>query len=273
MPDADFLPRMHVDPATYYDADYWAGRKRYRQPNGSGSYEVKTYDPPGREWAGFGVVVEGVLDALAPWVPRTALDVGCGCGSLVAHLARAGVDARGVDVSDDAVARPAPGADGRVSKWDISAGVPAGGPFDLVTATDLLEHVYATEIDGVVRAIMSCCAPDGVGFFCVATMDPRRAAHEEFVHPSADVPIPLEREWQAVAGHVNVRPHGYWVALFERLGYVADWRVMHLFAQHWAGDQRPGQFGSTVQWGPRFILAARPAAPSSASSARPHPIE
>lgn len=249
------LPRLFVDPATYYDADYWTGRKRYRLAV-DGGFTVRTYDPPAREWGGFSDVVRGIDFACRFGRKGRVLDIGCGSGSLVAHFVRAGYDARGIDVSDDAIANPAPGAEGRVTKHDLSLGPPGGQRDDIVTATDLLEHIYAHDAGAVVRGIVDLIQPgsQSCGFFCIATAG---ASHEEFVHTRPDEPIPLEREWQAVSGHVNVRPHDYWVDLFESAGAFIDWRAMHRFAQFWAQDQSVGKFGSVVSWGPRFILVVR----------------
>lgn len=247
---------MFVDPMTHYDADYWAGRKLYRYPDGKGGWELRCYAPPAREWHGFQYVVNGLLGAMGEKRPRNVIDVGSGPGSFVAHLCDAGIDAIGLDVSDDAVANPAKGA--VVCKWNIAQGPPPPDlvvPSDLVTATDLLEHVFERDLDGAIESMLSLLAPGGLFFACVCT-----AADECEVFTLRDekMPVPFDHEWVAVAGHVNVRLHSYWVERFEAHGCRVRWDVMHRFAQYWARDARPGQFGpgGAISWGPRFILAA-----------------
>jgi len=73
---------------------------------------------------------------------RTSLDVGCGGGYLVAALRRHGVRAWGVDPA----AAVLEGADPACRRWLLHAEldapeVAARGPFDLVTAMDVIEHI------------------------------------------------------------------------------------------------------------------------------------
>ena len=84
------------------------------------------------------------FDALTPFPPpparRRLLEVGCAGGWLLKHAAERGWDARGVELSSDAVARArALGLD--VFEGDVlDAQLPAAS-FDLIYMGDVLEHV------------------------------------------------------------------------------------------------------------------------------------
>lgn len=251
----DNLPRMYIDPATWYDADWWEGRKLYRHDVGGGRYEPRAYAPPAREWHGFGYVTEGLLFALeraaCATVIDTLLDIGCGAGSFVAHLRDAGVAAWGIDGSQWAIARPARGAAQYICQWDLRDGPPPdpNDQSDVVTATDVLEHIYEHELDNALRGMVACCRPGGLLFFCVATVARRE---DEWTHCSPREPIPLEREGTAVSGHVTMRTHDWWIRRLAALRLTPRWDVMHLFAQYWAEH---GELRNVVTWGPRFIVA------------------
>ena len=52
----------------------------------------------------FGLVEKSFADRIAPWIAgKSVLDVGCGFGSLVEALRQKGVDATGIDQSDEFV--------------------------------------------------------------------------------------------------------------------------------------------------------------------------
>lgn len=94
-----------------------------------------------------------------------ALDVGCGTGFLLEQLAGRGYSGVGVDLSPESVAiaqkRLADiGAADRLRAEVGSAYEPPEGPFDLVTLTDVLEHLEDPR--ACLRAIRARMAPEGL---------------------------------------------------------------------------------------------------------------
>jgi SAM-dependent methyltransferase len=88
------------------------------------------------------------------------LDVGCGAGGMLGHLARFG-SAIGVDPSPDAVAYSAArGADVRLGT--LPDGLPFGADdrFDVITLLDVLEHV--DDDDASLRTLRRLLAPAGL---------------------------------------------------------------------------------------------------------------
>lgn len=107
----------------------------------------RLYSVEGRNWhlqSRMSLVLD-TIDRFAPPAGR-ALDVGCGTGFLLERLAERGYSGVGVDLSPESVAiaqrRLAEiGAAHRLEARVGSAYEPPGGPFDLVTLTDVLEHL------------------------------------------------------------------------------------------------------------------------------------
>ncbi len=84
-------------------------------------------------------LVSGTKDA------HTLLDVGCGDGLLLSLVKEKGIEAKGVDISEKGAEKArAKGHD--VVVGDISGPLPfPDNAFDIVTALDVLEHLYAPE--------------------------------------------------------------------------------------------------------------------------------
>jgi 2-polyprenyl-3-methyl-5-hydroxy-6-metoxy-1,4-benzoquinol methylase len=83
-------------------------------------------------------------DCVASVEVKDALEAGCGAGDLTAALARDGITATGIDISDEAVARAARAhATCRFVQHDIGGGpwpVEASA-FDLVVSFEVIEHL------------------------------------------------------------------------------------------------------------------------------------
>ena len=105
-------------------------------------------------------VALGIVDELAP--PHTrVLDLGCGGGLLAAELRAQGHTVVGVE------AAPPPGTDENVDRLvvaDLDEGLPAEvaaeGPFGLVVALDVLEHLR--DPGRLLREVHDACSPDSV---------------------------------------------------------------------------------------------------------------
>ncbi len=72
------------------------------------------------------------------------LDVGASCGYFVEAALNAGFDAYGVELSAEAIAQAPPSVGGRLTLGDVNAiDAAAGARFDVITAFDIIEHVFA----------------------------------------------------------------------------------------------------------------------------------
>lgn len=107
--------------------------------------------------------VERLLQAeVARGSPRRIFDLGCGNGSVAAHLATAGFEVTGVDPSDDGIAQARIAyprlALHQGSCYDDLAG--AFGTFPLLLSLEVVEHVYAPR--AYAKAVHDLLQPGGL---------------------------------------------------------------------------------------------------------------
>lgn len=229
-----------------YGSDYWNGRKRYRVRE-NGSYVEKEYQGPALHWEGFGPIAEALFRVCG--VPPTLLDVGCGGGSFVGYAATLGSDASGVDVSEEALSRPAPNAAGRLSRADVTRDAPPGR-FHMVTALDIFEHVFVEDQGRFQRYLWDACMPRGILVACIGTAT---VADHIWIHRPGEE-VPLDREWQAVSGHVTIMPYAWWVQLLEGIGWNIDLTSSSMFE---AWRRTTPAFDKLEAWDSQHLVIAR----------------
>lgn len=128
---------------SYFDRPYYLGEKG----------EYRYLDKVG--------YVRKVFKFLAAWYralyikwlfnPKTLLDVGCGTGELVRILRKLGVDAKGLEVSHEAIELSDQSVRSFLQFGDISKKTAyADGAFEMVVSFDVLNHLERSEIKNVV---------------------------------------------------------------------------------------------------------------------------
>lgn len=225
---------MIISYASHYNDEYFTGKKTYKDSNG----KEQLYHGPSLTWGGFQLVAEA-LSKVCPG--KSLLDIGCSGGDLAQRMAKlGGYDSYGVEISNFAVDNCVPEMRGRIALADITecpALVPYTGTkeflatYDLVMATDLLEHIYEEDLDKTFDWMVS--KSNRFLFFCVATA---QAPGSPFYIPNKMTfkavkgqPIPPEWEPTAVSGHVNVRPFSYWIKFFLKKNLRIRWDLMYWF--------------------------------------------
>lgn len=228
---------MRIDYSTHYGPEYWTRQKTYRDGTGN----VKKYEGPSLAWDGFDTIADLLKKIFPGDSVKTALDVGCGGGDLTHRLLNRGWDTYGVDISEYAIANAHVQIRSRLTVADITQApeLPWKILFDLVLATDLLEHIYAEDIEKTFAWIKSLSKR--FMFFCVATChDPTNPwtyeAPQEFVQKKGEE-IPLQWEATAISGHVHVKPWTYWAKFFRKAGLKIRWDLMYLFQMHRETDK------------------------------------
>ena len=137
--------------------------------------------------------------------PRTVLDVGSARGLLVQALAARNVDAAGIDISEHAVASAHQDVRDRLRVASVAE--PLGGPYDLVTCIEVLEHMGPVEAQ---LAIDNITAATDLVLFSSSPAD-----HDE---PT----------------HVNTRSTAQWAAWFAERGFFRRTDVDLSFLSPWA---------------------------------------
>ncbi len=150
----------------------------------------------------FGRVADAIVGQLAP---RTVLDAGCAKGFLVAALRERGVEARGFDLSEVAIADAPEAAKPYVRVGSLTE--PIDGHYDLVTCVEVIEHLDPAD------------APQAVTNLCGAT--------DRVLLSST--PGDLDE-----ATHVNIQPPERWSQLFATRGLFRDFRHDAAYLSPWA---------------------------------------
>lgn len=207
--------------AKWYDENYFktVDGKKFRRANGS--IAAWSYANPTGEFTGAKQIAEAWKTMFQP---KNMLDVGTGRGTVVAYARDAGIESVGFDFSKWACSN-----EGRYprckAEWlrchDAKEPWPyENRSFDLVTALDFWEHIYADDID-FVKSEMFRVAKKWI-FLQIAT-----AAHSMLGEQKSGYifkkgqTVPQALEGCAVAGHVTVQPEEYWYAKFDN----PDWLV------------------------------------------------
>lgn len=198
---------------SYYDAEYFAGKKggkSYKTANGK--TQKWSYFNPSGEWTGCKQIV-------AAWKqifnPENLLDVGCGRGQIIAYARDIDIEAEGFDFSEWAI-----GDEGRYkrtkSEWikhhDATKKWPyPDNSFDLVVALDLLEHIYADDIDFVISESHRVACKWVFLQIAVSGTGGLQGRHEQGYLLEKNETVPIGLEGCAVAGHVTVMPESFWI--------------------------------------------------------------
>ncbi len=126
-------------------------------------------------------------------------------GFLVEQLRARGVDARGIDISDYAIAQAHASIKSYVRVGSIAE--PFDARYDLITCIEVLEHMPKADAE---RAIANFCT------------------HTD------DVLFSSSSDDYAEASHINVQPSEVWAELFARHGFYRDVDFDASFITPWA---------------------------------------
>lgn len=165
-------------------------------------------------------LLPAVERALASVAPRRLFDLGCGNGSVCAHLAGLGWDVTGVDPSTEGVAQ----AKRRYPDLKIHPGsayeplAERYGTFPCVISLEVVEHLYDPR--RYAKTLFSLLRPDGL----------------------AVVSTPYHGYWKNLAMAVTGKLDAHFTALWDH-GHIKFWSVRTLTALLTeAGFQRPIEF-------------------------------
>jgi len=201
-----------------YDESYYFGARVYKS---GGKFQV--YHPSRGDWGGWDTIRDLVISTIKP---TSLIDVGCGRGWFVKRMCDAGVDAQGLDGSDAACSVCAPGMEKKIRVGTLKK--LEGERYDVLTAFDVMEHIFKDELHQVIAALKKaarryivlniCTTPDGGPDFTIKRGES----------------IPEELEWLAVSGHVTIRNVAWWKKILED----ENWKVDKQLEDAWFQDAR-----------------------------------
>lgn len=178
-------PALETGPAHWGNASEIFGESYYQTGLGL-PYERSEH------WLSFfGGIAEQIVSSLRP---RRVMDAGCAFGMLVEAFVDRGVECRGIDISPYAIRQVRKDLEGRCVTGNITSGID-GGPYDLVTCIEVLEHIDSRDSD---RALDNLCQASGTILFSSTSSD--------FNEPT----------------HINVQPVSFWLKAFRSRGFHPD---------------------------------------------------
>jgi SAM-dependent methyltransferase len=183
------------------------------------------YSWDNEHWRDFFMSVADRL--IGAFAPATVLDVGCARGLLVQAFALQGVDSRGLDISEHAVASAHEDVRDRLTV--ASATAPIEGRYDLVTCVEVLEHM--SEADAQLAIDRLTEVTDRV-LFSSSPED-----HDEPTHINTN-PGEAWAAWFAERGFfrrtdVDVSMIAPWAVVFER-GELTPHEIVKRYEQQYA---------------------------------------
>ena len=126
--------------------------------------------------------------------PKSAIDVGCGAGTLLAQFKQDGVAVRGLEYSDANIARCREKGL-TTEKFDLETDGTVQGTSDITVSFEVAEHLPESLADNYVRVITQ--------FSPVVIMSAATVG-------------------QGGLDHVNEQPHEYWIEKMRRRGFSYD---------------------------------------------------
>ena len=223
----------------YYDHGYFADKRGKAFKLADGSIEYWGYKNPTGDYL-------GAKEIAVAWKkifnPELMLDAGAGRGVFIAYAQEEGIPAVGFDYSEWAVSD-----EGRFSRcekeWLIRHDATEKWPypdnsFPMVTALDLLEHIYQEDIEFVINEFFRVSKK--WLFLQIATVDGEREIG--YILNKGD-PIPFDTDARTWAGHVTVQTKEFWENLLER----EDWLPRRDLVQYFYSEVKSGIGTNWVQ--------------------------
>jgi polysaccharide pyruvyl transferase WcaK-like protein/SAM-dependent methyltransferase len=199
-----------------YDESYFYGARVYKAGN-----QFRVYHPTRSDWEGWGVVRDLIIQTMRP---KTLIDVGCGRGWFIQRMIDAEVKAEGIDTSEAAWQDAAPGVQpylkvGRLGDLEHRR-------YDVLTAFDVMEHIFDADLDEAISAMKQAAGRYIVLNICTAP------DNEETHVLKKGAPIPSDKEWLAVSGHVTIKHRSWWKSRLEDENWEVDDEIYEKWFNH-----------------------------------------
>ena len=210
----------------WYDGEYFVGSeggKAWLSENGF-MKRWSYYNPTG-EWLGAEPVMQVLKQLLNP---KNMLSVGCGRGTFCAYAKDLGIDVTGIDFSKWAIEHPHPRARGLIQLGDIRNIQFPDRSFDLIFASDIMEHIYLDDLDKGISEIQRVSRR--WVFYNIATIEEGKG----IILKRGELP-PKEYQAITISGHVTVMPATFWRKRLAGKG----WRLRDDLVEKFKGSVPP----------------------------------
>lgn len=184
--------------ANFYDREYFEGTSK----SGYGGMYTEELERP---------KMALIAQFLKSCFKGPMLDVGCAFGHLCAALQKAGIDARGIDISEYSISQALPQVKDKVTVCDVTKGTPfKDKQFPTIVAFQTMEHIKVMDIPLVVKEICRICDE----YVCIE------------VPTWYDDKTP-DRSDSFDKSHVSFYSASFWVDQFYAEGFYLDINLSH----------------------------------------------
>lgn len=205
---------------SHYNENYYFAEK-----NGGVIYvdsggQKKTFGyQHGGQW-NFQAFTDKLIELLG--LPESILDIGAGCGGLIATINNNGIEGKGLEFSQFAIAHAIMDSKKYLAKWDLAQTPwPVNHQYDWCLAIDLMEHLFVDDVDKVIAEAKRTTKKYIVAKICTAQLpreiwSAKKASYEEVYEQAKCEGF----EWLVASGHVCCETPEWWINKFVDSNWV-----------------------------------------------------
>ena len=223
--DFEDVSKTNIFGPEMYDEEYfYKGGLKYKDKDGKTHYSGYL----GKSWdGGYHILTEAYQKIFGN--PTILVEIGCDMGSFIDFCIRNcyGKNLFGYDFSEYAINHPVGKAKGHIFKGDVCEGLNHAHKSDLTIATDLMEHIYYSDLPNALREIHRVSGK--YIFFLIALSDSKHNKVNSYRLEKGLTPdfLGIKDEntlFHISKGHVNMQNRAWWLQTIKN---ITDWKHRH----------------------------------------------
>ena len=173
----------------------------------------------GGQW-NFQAFTDKLIELLG--LPESILDIGAGCGGLIATINNNGIEGKGLEFSQFAIDHAIMDSKKYLVKWDLAQTPwPVNYQYDWCLAIDLMEHLFVNDVDKVIAEAKRTTKKYIIAKICTAQLQrevwsAKKAQYEEVIEQAKKEGF----EWLVASGHVCCQAPQFWFDKFVDSNWV-----------------------------------------------------